>query len=136
MKLSFTVKTDIESEKVTRLVDEASREGLRDTIVAMHNDAVRGSPVLTGHNRRSITSEVSKMGVVHQGADSKPDKIVNDSKIEGAFYSTSGYGGYLETGTTNRSGGVKMAPRPYFRPAYDMNIGGLDDAIAKRLAAK
>ncbi len=120
MKISFNVETDIKTEKVVAAVDKASREGLRDTVVAIHRDTIRNARAVrfwrTGHNARSITSEVSGMGVVHQGADSEPDRVVNDSKVEGAVYSTSGYGGYGETGT------VYMAPRPYFRPALDSNM--------------
>ena len=43
-------------------------------------------------------------------------RLVDDSQIEGAVYSTSGYGGYLEVGTS------KMPAQPYIKPAMDKNF--------------
>ncbi len=123
MKIGVEVFVNMNTKQVAKNVTESTRLGLRDTVVAIHNDAVRLSPVLTGHNRRSIASEVSGMGVVIQGADAETQKIVDDSKLEGAVYSTSGYGGYLETGTS------KMGAQPYFKPALDKNVRGLGKAI-------
>ncbi len=51
------------------------------------------TPYDTGHNRDSINHEVSGM--------------------TGKVYTESGYGGWLEIGTS------KMAAQPYFRPAYE-----------------
>lgn len=117
-------------EKAT---DDAIRQGLRATILAVHADAVRNSPVSaqwpsiakddrrpTGTNRRSITAEVSGLGRV---AGTDTEHIVNDQKLEAAVYGTSGYGGYLETGTraVSEDGSWiwRMPPRPYIRPAMD-----------------
>jgi len=44
---------------------------------------------------------------------------------EAAVYSTSGYGGFLETGTVN------MPAQPYFRPALDKN----KDKLGKNIKA-
>jgi len=66
-----------------------------------------------------MTAEVSGMGTPYRGTDSEPERIVNDAKIEGAVYSTSGYGGFLEVGT------YKMPARSYIKPAYDRHIGEL-----------
>ena len=79
------------------------------------------------NNARSLVSEVSGMGIVHQGEDAEPQRVVDDSKMEGAVYSTSGYGGYIETGT------VKMAARPYFKPALDKNAHKLPAGIKAEL---
>jgi hypothetical protein len=125
VKITIDVKVKTDYKKAEKEVTEASRLGMRDTVVAIHNDSVKGSPVLTGHNRRSLASEVSGMGTVIQGADAKPEKVVDDKKIEGAVYSTSGYGGYLETGTT------KMDPRPYIKPAGDKHSPNLSKSIAR-----
>ena len=95
MKLSAEIKLNLKIPEVLAKAEEATRLGLRDTIVAIHGDAVRMSPYLTGHNRRSIASEVSGMGVVEQGEDAKPGRIVEEDKLEAATYSTSGYGGFL-----------------------------------------
>ncbi len=127
MKITTSFKLNLKIKEVEEKVKKAALEGMRDTVVDIHNDAVKGSPKLTGHNMRSIASEVSGMGTVRQGADAEPERVVDDRKIEGAIYSTSGYGGYLETGTVN------MNPQPYFKPALDKNIKNLGKNIKAHL---
>jgi len=61
----------------------------------------------TGTNRRSIDSEVRE---VSEG-------------VKGSMFTTSGYGGWLEVGTS------KMRAQPYIWPAFRMYVGG----IAKRV---
>lgn len=78
------------------LIGDAIDEGLKDTVVAIAADVVKGSPVLTGNNRRSI------------------DYWSRKGKAQ--IFSTSGYGGYLETGTS------RMPARPYFKPAADRHL--------------
>ena len=116
MKLDVSIALNLKAKEVNKAVQEAARQAMKDMVVDIHNQAVKTSPWLTGHNRRSIAAEVSGMGTVAQGADAQPQRIVDDSKLEGAVYSTSGYGGYLETGTK------KMAARPYMKPALDMHF--------------
>ena len=131
MKLSAEIELNLKIPEILAKVEEAVRLGLRDTIVAIHGDAIKPpSPVKTGHNRRSIASEVSGMGVVKQGTDAEIEKVVDDSKLEAAVYSTSGYGGFLETGT------YKMPARPYFRPSLDKNKDKLIPAIKKHLESE
>ena len=116
---------NLRTNEVISLAHKAGQKGMRDTVVAITRDTVHDSPYLTGHNRRSMTAEVSGMGTVYTGPDSQPERIVDDSKIQGATYSTSGYGGWLEIGTPS------MAARPYIKPAYDRHIGGLPGNIEK-----
>jgi membrane protein involved in colicin uptake len=116
MKLTSEIKLNLKTEEVKKAVEEANRQAMRDTVVDIWNDSVHGSPKKTGHNMRSLAGEVSGMGTIAKGADAEPEKVVDDSKIEGAVYSTSGYGGYLETGT------VKMSPRPYMKPSMDKSF--------------
>ena len=118
MKLTSSVIVNLRTKAVQAKVTEASRLGLRDTIVDITADAVKGSPTLTGNNRRSLTQEVSGMG---------DNTMVDPDKIEGAVFSTSGYGGFLETGT------YKMAARPYIRPALDRNKRKLAPNIKKHM---
>ena len=115
MKMTSSIKLNLKTEQATKQVIEASKLAMRDTVVEVLADSVRPpSPVLTGNNRRSMAGEASGMGkVAGQGS---AERQVNDSKIEGAVYSTSGYGGFLETGTS------KMAARPYIKPATDKNF--------------
>ena len=98
---------NLKTKQVQRQVDKATEKAIKDVVVDIANDAIRGSPVMTGNNRRSIKFEAKGK--------------------EGAVYSTSGYGGYLETGT------VKMAARPYFKPALDKNIIKLPQYIKAEL---
>ena len=131
MKITTDWKLNINTREVQDKVKGASRLGLRDTVVAIHNDAIKNAKAVkfweTGHNARSIASEVSGMGVVQQGEDAEPEKVVDDSKLEAAAFSTSGYGGFGETGT------VKMAARPYFKPALDKNKNKLAEGIKAEL---
>ncbi len=131
MKITASMTVNLKDKEVIRVMERATQLGIRDTVVDIHGDAIKNAKAvgawLTGHNARSIASEVSGMGVVKQGEDAEPQRIVDDSKMEGAVYSTSGYGGYLETGT------VKMAARPYMKPALDKNIKKLPKNIKTHL---
>ena len=116
MKLNVDIKLNLNLEEVAAKVKEASRLTMRDMTVAITADAIKGSPVKTGNNRRSIAAEVSGMGLVATGGEGVIERVVDDNKIQGAIYSTSGYGGFLETGTK------KMPARPYFKPALDTHF--------------
>ena len=110
MKLKVNVRVDIKAAKVMALVDDAVDEALRDTVVATARDVVKGSPVLTGHNRRSIGFTLKKLSA--------------------RIFSTSGYGGWLEIGTS------RMAAQPYFKPAADKNFWKLPRHIRARLKVR
>lgn len=128
MKMEVSVKLNLKTEEVQKKFEEAVRLGLRDTSAAIFGDALRGSPKKTGHNRRSMVCEVSGMGIVESGEEAEiGERMVDDTKLEAAVYSTSGYGGYLETGT------VKMPARPYFRPALDAHKAELIPKIKEHL---
>ena len=129
MKLDFQVKLNFKGREVTEAVKKAAQLAMRDTVVDITNDAVHGSPVKTAHNRRSLVCEVSGLGIAYQGEEAEPERVVDDSKLEGAVYSTSGYGGFLETGTS------KMAARPYIKPAADRHAPKFPDHLRERLRA-
>lgn len=119
MKLGVSLKTNLKMKEATKITQEATKLAMVDTVVAIHGDSIKNARTVfwkTGHNARSLASEVSGMRVVQQGPDAEPERIVDDSKLEGAVYSTSGYGGHGETGT------VKMPARPYMKPALDKNF--------------
>ncbi len=116
MKLTAKLVVNLKTKEVRDKVEKARDKALKDTITDITNDAVKGSPHRTGHNRRSIKPEIGPGGEIAK------------KKGEGAVYSTSGYGGYLETGTVN------MPAQPYFKPAYDKNIHKLTDGLKKELA--
>jgi len=93
MKMTSTIELNLRTEAVDKEVTEANQKAMRDTVVEVTNDAVRGSPWETGHNRRSMVGEVSKMGMV--AGQGSLERQVDEGGIEGAVYSTSGYGGFL-----------------------------------------
>ena len=133
MKIEMEFKLNLKTAEVQKKVEEATRLGLRDTIVAISNDAIKSSPKLTGNNMRSIAAEVSGMGQVSSGGEGGAERMVDDNKLEAATYSTSGYGGSLEVGTTNLDESTRMVARPYFRPALDLHKNELIPNIKRHL---
>ena len=115
MKISSKFEVNLKNKEVQAKVNSATKRSLLNVVVAIARDAIRGSPILTGNNRRSIKFEVG------------PGKPVAMRELEGAIYSTSGYGGFLETGTRF------MAAQPYFKPALDRHIKELPEGIKAEL---
>ena len=124
MKITVGFKLNLKTKEATEQVHKATKAALRDVITDIAQDAIEHAPpppkigtsyVSTGHNKRSIKFEMG------------PGQPIAKKELEGAVYSTSGYGGFLETGT------VKMAARPYFRPALDKNMKKLPKNIKAHL---
>ena len=95
MKLNIDVSTNFKSKEALAQVGEAAEKALRDVTVLIAADVVKGSPWLTGNNKRSIAFEAEGLAA--------------------SVYGSSGYSGYLEIGSGSRPA------RPYFRPALDAN---------------
>ncbi len=119
MKLTTTVQVNMKDREAQEKILTASLEALRDVTVEIANAVVKGSPWRTGHNRRSIRMKVGKedsapvtegINVTEDFNSWQPEDL---NELQAAVFSTSGYGGYLETGTS------RMAARPYFKPALD-----------------
>jgi len=125
--MTAEVRVNLNVKEVTDKVKEASRLAMRDTVVAVIEDAVEFSPWLTTNNRRRLTGEVSGMGMVASGGDGSDERQVDDDKVEGAVYSTSGYGGYLEVRVVKARNGMQ----PYIKPAVDRNF--TDSKFAARV---
>lgn len=115
MKITSDIKLNLKTKEAQDSVKKATQKALKNVATDIANDAIHNSPWLTGNNARSIMFEVGPGGEVAKG------------DLEGAVYSTSGYGGFLETGT------VKMPARPYFKPALDRNIKKLPESIKAEL---
>jgi HK97 gp10 family phage protein len=100
------VKKEIEQA----IVDGFTQVFAEDIVPA----AADGSPVRTGHNKRSIDSEVERVprGVVAR------------------MFTQSGYGGYLETGTKN------MEAQPYMWPALMRFYNRLATVVKQKLAER
>jgi hypothetical protein len=122
MNMNVDVKLNLKIDQAVKDVTNACKLAMRDTTVEVTHDAVGWSPWITGNNRRSIVFGVSGMGHTEQARQAddtwtgKDESLLDNSKIEGVVYSSSGYGGYLETGTS------KMAARPYIKPSADKNF--------------
>jgi len=114
MRIRIETFLNLKTDEAKAKVAKAAKEAMVDAVVAIAHDAIELSPVLTGNNRRSIKYEVG------------PGEIAS-KETEGAVYSTSGYGGFLETGT------VKRSATPYFKPALDKNINKLPEGIKAHL---
>ena len=132
MKLTVGWKMALKIPEAIKQVEDATRKGMVDTIAAIAGDVIKGSPKITGHNRRSIAykleGKATRRGRVRSGEKPFEEGEPDLGKLEGAIYSTSGYGGFLETGT------VKMPAQPYFKPALDKNIKNLPKNIKAHLA--
>jgi len=115
--MTTEIHLNLRTEAVVKEVTDANKLAMRDTVVEVVADSIRPpSPWKTGHNRRSMVGEVSGMGIAYLGQDAEPERQVDDAKIEGAVYGTSGYSGFLEVGTS------RMNPRPYIKPAMDKSF--------------
>jgi len=131
MKITTDFILNLKSKEVQDKVKKASENGLRDSLVDITGDVIKLSPHITGHNRRSIAyrlgGKTTKSGSPR--GDEKPFVDWEPSLKEGeaAVYSTSGYGGYLETGTAH------MPAQPYFKPALDKNLKNLPKNIKAHL---
>ena len=114
-KITVKFITNLKTKEATKKVHDASKKALLDTLVAIVNYVKKDSPFLSGHNRRSIAFEMG------------PGGEFDKKELQAATFSTSGYGGYLETGTS------KMPARPYFKPALDKNMKNLPKDIKAHL---
>lgn len=136
MKVTIKVETNLKIKEADEKMKGAVRLGLRDTIGAIGRQSVHDSPVRYGNNRRSLFIGVAGMSHSQSSREGRKSEdtwtgedrsLLNDSKLEAAIYSTSGYGGFLETGT------YKMPARPYIYPAFKSNESKLIPSIKKHL---
>ena len=112
MQLNLSTNLNLHFSEAEAKIKAAAKSALRDVVVEVTEQAKIDSPVsekypsiaknhrrATGNNRDSIQFQVG------------PEGELELNEMQGAVYSTSGYGGYLETGTS------KMPARPYIYPA-------------------
>lgn len=107
MKITMRVESTVDAKGVKDKVNKATKDALKNVIVKIARDSKHDTPWLTGHNSRSIDFNVKG--------------------LTGSVYSTSGYGGFLETGT------ARMPARPYMKPALDRHIGELQGQVEAKL---
>jgi HK97 gp10 family phage protein len=89
-----------------------TEEGLLINEALKAEGKLGGRPVGgTGHNRRSIDVTVT----------------ASDKGVEASLFTQSGYGGYLETGTS------KMRAQPYLYPAFIQNIGKVPTGVQTKI---
>ena len=111
MKIKTKWVLNLKEKEVYDKVMGASNASLTEVIVDITRDVKSapptGSPVLTGFNRNSIQYRINP--------------------LSGMVFSTSGYGGWLEIGTS------RMPARPHFKPAYDRHYPKLPSRIKARI---
>jgi len=133
--MEITVKIDdaevmANIKKLGNKMTAAFEYGLTTTVAEIANDAIKTSKRVTGNNARSIAYGVGKTkkreGTPAAGRSFSPLEPT-PKPFTGEIYSTSGYGGFLETGTS------KMSAQPYFKPALDRNLPNLGKNIKEKL---
>jgi len=122
MKMNVSVELNLKIPEVQGKVKTAAKLALKDIATDVSQDAIHDSPHVSGNNRRRMALQVpgSKQGMTELGSVDG----VELEELQAAVYSTSGYGGYLETGTK------KMEAQPYIKPAADRNF------TAEKVAAR
>ncbi|MDD4986144.1 MAG: hypothetical protein PHQ43_10225 [Dehalococcoidales bacterium] len=113
MKFDVSVEINLKDKEFMGQVRESAKSALKDIVIDVERESKENSPKRTGNNMRSITSDLG------------PGGELNLEELQGATYSTSGYGGYLETGTRF------MAARPYMKPAADQNF--TEEKVGERI---
>ena len=64
--------TNLKIKEATAKVSKATNQGLKDVITDIAGDTIKGSPVLSGNNRRSIDFEVGPGGAVAKNKAGRP----------------------------------------------------------------
>ena len=135
--MEITVKVDdalvrANLGKLSDKMAKAMEEGLTETIVTIANTVIHEHPWQrrTGNNSNSIAYNVNGKG--HRQGSPTAGQSFNPlepptPRLTGMVYSTSGYGGILETGS------VFMAAYPYFKPAVDRHVPNLGKNIKGHL---
>jgi hypothetical protein len=100
-------------EQILAAIFEATQEVFE---LDIKPDAVENSPVRTGTNRRSIDTATV------------PDDAT--ATVTATLFTQSGYGGYLELGTS------KMKAMPYLYPAWSKFRDKIAQLVAAKLASK
>jgi len=109
-------------KKYEAKVQAAEKQAMKETVVAIASDVIKIHPwkTRTGNNSRSIAYGIGgktvREGTPVAGKQFNPLEQPPAKPLTGTVYSTSGYGGYLETGTRY------MGAYPYFKPALDRNF--------------
>jgi HK97 gp10 family phage protein len=110
--IEFKLNLDIAGAK-EKVMQAAFQAVQQEFELGIKPAAVSDSPVKTGTNRRSIDTETERTG----------------TGIKGQIFTQSGYGGYLETGTS------KMDARPYLAPAFNEGVVTIGDKIKEIIDA-
>lgn len=102
----FTFK--LRTAQVKAEVEAATLKAVQEVFeLDIKPEAAKGTPVLTGTNRRSIDTETTQ----------------TPTGVQAQIFTQSGYGGYLEVGTK------KMEARPYILPAFNKFRSKLFDLL-------
>ncbi len=113
MAFDVEVVLRLKLAEIFRRVQEAHKDGLEEVLlIDVLTTAVELSPKKTGNNARSIEVET---------------EINSKGEVEGKLFTQSGYGGWLEVGTS------KMPARPYLFPAFELNREKILKALQRKI---
>jgi len=115
MKLKVQVISRIRDKEFSDAMEQAAKKILKNIVIDIGNDSVKDSPFDTGNNRRSIAIQINR-GVGLTVEENRSTTGLDIEKFQAAVFSTSGYGGFLETGTR------RMRARPYMNPARERHF--------------
>ena len=80
MKLTTKLIVNLKTSEVVKKVEKATEEGLKDVIVDITNDSIKGSPVLSGHNRRSIAYKLGNV-VTRTGTPNGNEEAFTEKRL-------------------------------------------------------
>lgn len=136
--MSIEIKMNMtQMQAAMQTIFEKAGFALQHVAEQAHNKAREMSPLLTGTNKRSITLDfkAGRAPMTHENEDGKPipsgiDEAgislsnMKSNDIGFRIYTQSGYGGWLELGTS------RMAARPYIKPGFEYGISQVERELS------
>lgn len=130
-EITMNLRIPAALQKMRGAILSATQDLFEEEIVPMAKEL---SPVTeAGYQRNLALKEEGKLGGRPMGGTGTNrrsiDSAVTDTPEgpQAQLFTTSGYGGYLEVGTS------KMPAQPYLNPAFDAHIGELPQRVKEKI---